>query len=358
MKRIVTIVLAAALATGLLAPAASAQITQFVAESVAKTAAPSVVSLDSINLFYGSVSFTSRQQQIMVNLATGLVFRKDGYILTNDNRVRDAKVIKVTFSDGKEAEGKLVGVDEAFGLGVVKVVDAKNLQMAKMGDPSKLQRGDSAIAIGYSGGFGGTVTYGIISALRDYRTPGGVYIPDMIQTDAAINDGNQGGPLLNSVGEVVGVHSRFSSARQNTTFFLPINIALRVANDIIETGGPAFRPWLGILPYSGGRGSAGFQTLSDDLRMFLDMPDQYWDVGVLVWDVNGESSAFEYGLRREDLIVKMDGQIVKSIGDLERRIFFLNKKQKIVFGVIRRHRYRDIEVVIGPHPEPLYQRYI
>jgi serine protease Do len=356
MKRIVTIVLAAALATGLFAPAASAQMTQFVAETVAKTASPAVVSLDSINLFYGSVSFSSRQQQIMVNLATGLVFRKDGFILTNDDRVRDAKVVKVTFSNGRELDGHVVGLDDAFGLGVVKV-DAKSLPVAKVGDPSKLVRGDSAIAIGYSGGFGGTVTYGIISAIRDYRTPGGVYIPDMIQTDAAINDGNQGGPLLNSKGEVVGVHSRFSSARQNTSFFLPINIALRVANDIIATGGPAFRPWLGILPY-GGLGRRRIMELSDDLRMFLDMPDQYWDIGVLVWDVNGESSAFEYGLRREDLIVKMNGQIVKSIGDLERRIFFLNKKEKVVFGVIRRHRYRDIEVVIGSHPKPLYLGYI
>lgn len=186
-------------------------------------------------------------------MGSGFIFSKEGHIITNYHVVEGAQKLYVTFADGTQLEGHIVGVDPQTDLAVV-AVKGENLPCAKLGDSDKLMIGEWAIAIGNPFGFfindaRPTVTVGVISAVdRNFAPSEGVYYQGMIQTDAAINQGNSGGPLLNSHGEVIGINSAIYTPSGTTAgigFAIPISTARQIAHDLI-TDGRVHRASMGV----------------------------------------------------------------------------------------------------------------
>jgi serine protease Do len=373
----------ATIAAGLLsASAALAQ--EFPSQKVAKLAGPSVVSIDVNNVAYGAVSSGgglefSRTGTLATKHVTGFVYRSNGYIITDSQDIDGATLLLVRLSDGTEVPARVIGTDGFYGVGVVKIDVPKGKKLTPVKllneryDPFKdvypYDQGDSVVSIGHSGGFGGTVTYGIISAIRNFRNRNGILLPSVIQSDVVINTGNEGSPLFNADGEVIAMHEHRGGggSMQNTTFFTPIDIIKRAADEIIadfEAGREieVWHPWLGIKPFSGSTNQQGqIRQVTDDLKMFMNIPQQYWDVGVLIDTVYPESPAREFGLVDKDMImhvtvldadenVKHPYMLLKSIQDLELMVTTAEEGDIFVFGVLRSGKLFDIEAIIGQHP--------
>ncbi|MFH1076211.1 MAG: trypsin-like peptidase domain-containing protein, partial [Pseudomonadota bacterium] len=180
---------------------------------------------------------------------SGFIIDREGYILTNNHVVENARQILVTLSGGQKTEAKLVGKDPSSDLAVIKIPKEYVTNVVKLGDSDKIKIGQKAIAIGNPFGLSQTLTTGIISALnREIKTQEGTSIENLMQTDAAINPGNSGGPLLNSNGEVIGINTAIftlSGGSQGIGFAIPISHAKDIANQLITKGRVA-RPWFGI----------------------------------------------------------------------------------------------------------------
>lgn len=362
---------------------------QFITEKVFSIANKYVVSIEGI-----MVSTTSRlgslgsrivleQQSLSRSVVSGIIISSDGLILTQARGIQDAKEVWVYFSpdifknvEDRKVRGKVIFLDMHYDIAAVRV-DTKKLPVAKVADPSMLAQGDSVVAIGNSGpsvGLGFSVAYGIVSALRSFRSETNQFIPNMIQTDVMINPGNEGGPIFNWKGEFVGVHQIFPQSRgmmQGVTFFMPAEQAVRICKEIDKTKKNGFRPFVGIFfanrmmgtqggaffAGGGGRRRGTGVIYDDEFKMFMDMPDQYWDVGILIEQLYQGSPGYDAGLRREDVIVRMklpwdkEFKYVRSAIEVEIGINQCKEKDIIVFGLIRDRRYREIAVTIGNHPK-------
>ena len=237
---------------------------------------------------------------------SGFVFTPDGLILTNSHVVHEAVRIAATLSDGRHMPATLIGEDPASDLAVIRV-DEPGLVAAEMGDSQRLRVGQIAIAIGAPYGFQSTVTAGVVSALgRSLRSYSGRLIDDVIQTDAALNPGNSGGPLIDSAGRVVGVNTATILPAQGICFAIGINTAKFVASRLLRDG-RIRRSFVGI---SG-------QTVPVHRRVvrFYDLPSE---TGALVLSVEEGSPAKRGGLREGDIIVALEGQPVAGVDDLHR----------------------------------------
>ena len=237
---------------------------------------------------------------------SGFVFTPDGLILTNSHVVHEAARIAVTLADGRHMPATLIGEDPASDLAVIRV-DEPGLVAAELGDSQRLRVGQIAIAIGAPYGFQSTVTAGVVSALgRSLRSYSGRLIDDVIQTDASLNPGNSGGPLVDSAGRVVGVNTATILPAQGICFAIGINTAKFVASRLLRDG-RIRRSYVGI---SG-------QTVPVHRRVvrFYDLPKE---TGALVLSVEESSPAKRAGLREGDIIVALDGQPVAGVDDLHR----------------------------------------
>jgi S1-C subfamily serine protease len=237
---------------------------------------------------------------------SGFVFTPDGLILTNSHVVHEAVRIAATLSDGRHMPATLIGEDPASDLAVIRV-DEPGLVAAELGDSQRLRVGQIAIAIGAPYGFQSTVTAGVVSALgRSLRSYSGRLIDDVIQTDAALNPGNSGGPLIDSAGRVVGVNTATILPAQGICFAIGINTAKFVASRLLRDG-RIRRSFVGI---SG-------QTVPVHRRVvrFYDLPNE---TGALVLSVEEGSPAKRGGLREGDIIVALEGQPVAGVDDLHR----------------------------------------
>jgi len=237
---------------------------------------------------------------------SGFVFTPDGLILTNSHVVHDATRIEVTLADGRRAPAHTIGDDPATDLAVIRI-DASGLQAVPLGDSQQLRPGQMAIAIGNPYGFQSTVTAGVISALgRSLRSYSGRLIEDVIQTDAALNPGNSGGPLVDSRGQVIGVNTATILPAQGICFAIGINTAKFVASRLLRDG-RIRRSYIGV--------SAQTVPIHRRVVRFYGLVRE---TGVVVVGIEDRSPARTAGLREGDVIVALDNKPVAGVDDLHR----------------------------------------
>jgi S1-C subfamily serine protease len=237
---------------------------------------------------------------------SGFVFTPDGLILTNSHVVHDATRIEVTLADGRRAPAHTIGDDPATDLAVIRI-DASGLQAVPLGDSQQLRPGQMAIAIGNPYGFQSTVTAGVISALgRSLRSYSGRLIEDVIQTDAALNPGNSGGPLVDSRGQVIGVNTATILPAQGICFAIGINTAKFVASRLLRDG-RIRRSYIGV--------SAQTVPIHRRVVRFYGLARE---TGVVVVGIEDRSPARTAGLREGDVIVALGEKPVAGVDDLHR----------------------------------------
>lgn len=266
---------------------------------------------------------------------SGFVISSDGYIVTNSHVVNNASEIKVVLQDGREFKAKLIGEDPATDLAVVQI-DADRLTTVNFGNSDQLQVGQLAVAIGNPFGFQYSVTAGVISALgRTLRSNSGRLIDDVIQTDAALNPGNSGGPLVNSFGEVIGVNTAIILPAQGLCFAVASNLAQYVVGKLIIEG-KVRRGYLGI---------AG-QMVQLHQRMInsLQLPVKS---GILVQQIEPDAPAYNSELQTGDVIIGFNQSPVHSIDDLHKLLDEKTIGQKMELVVLRRGRKERLRVMPG-----------
>jgi S1-C subfamily serine protease len=237
---------------------------------------------------------------------SGFVFTPDGFLLTNSHVVEHATKVRASFADGSSYPAEIVGRDPDTDLAVLRV-DAPTLVAAPLGDSAQLRAGQVVIAIGNPLGFASTVTSGVVSALgRTMRSQSGRLIDAVIQTDAALNPGNSGGPLVDSRGNVVGINTAIIAGAQGICFAVPVNTAHLVIPQLISDG-RVRRGWIGV----------GGQTIQLSRRR-VQLSHLSAPGAVLVTEIAPRSPAEGAGLRPRDIIVDFAGSVVGGIDDLQR----------------------------------------
>jgi serine protease Do len=265
---------------------------------------------------------------------SGFVVDKNGYIITNNHVVDSADVIRVSIpNDEREYKARLIGRDEETDMAVIKIDAGRPLQAIRIGNSDAVQVGDWAVAIGAPFGLETTVTAGIISAKG--RDIGSRQFQHFIQTDAAINPGNSGGPLLNANGEVVGINTMIateSGGSQGVGFALPVNMAVKVYNQIIQTGRVT-------------RGSIGIRFNKKEAES--TMRALKLSGGVLVSEVTKDGPAARAGLKGEDIITAINGKEVKNGDDLVSRVADTPVGTTVTLSVDRDGQKKEIPVTIA-----------
>ena len=237
---------------------------------------------------------------------SGFIFTPDGLILTNSHVVHDASRIEVTLTDGRRFPARTIGDDPATDLAVIQI-DGTGLVAASLGDSQGLRVGQLVMAIGSPYGFQSTVTAGVVSALgRSLRSYSGRLIEDVIQTDASLNPGNSGGPLVSSDGRVVGVNTATILPAQGICFAIGINTAKFVASRLLRDG-RIRRSYIGV--------SAQTAPIHRRVVRYYDLPKE---TGVVVLSTEPNSPAQRAGLREGDVIIALEGQPVAGVDDLHR----------------------------------------
>jgi S1-C subfamily serine protease len=301
----------------------------------AEEVSPSVVNIEARKS--GSAH---RQSGERGGSGSGFIITPDGFILTNSHVVHGADRIEVVLADGRQPDAHLIGDDPDTDLAVIRIY-APNLKPVRMGDSAGLRVGQLAIAIGNPYGFQCTVTAGVVSALgRSFRARSGRLIDNIIQTDAALNPGNSGGPLVNSRGEIVGVNTAVILPAQGICFAIAINTAKHVAGWLIKDG-KIRRSYIGV---------AGQDVkLHRRVVRHSSLPVES---GVLVLSVEPDSPAQLAGLREGDVVVEFSGQPVPSIDALHKLLTGAQVRVKSRLVVMRRSDKLELDIVpeeSGPH---------
>lgn len=264
---------------------------------------------------------------------SGFIVSADGLILTNAHVVKDAKEVTVRLADRREYAAKVLGSDVATDIAVLRI-NAQGLPTVRLGDPKLLQVGDPVLAIGAPYGLEQTATAGIVSA-KGRSLPGDTAVP-FIQTDAAVNPGNSGGPLFDAAGNVVGINAQIYSRTggfQGVSFAIPVDVAMRVRDQIVATG-RAQHARLGVM----------VQDLTQPLAESFGLPKPD---GALVAQVEPKSPAAAAGLKSGDVILRIDGEPMIQAGSLSARIAQSAPGERIKLSVWRGQKAQDLEVTLG-----------
>jgi serine protease Do len=264
---------------------------------------------------------------------SGFIVAPDGYILTNTHVVADASVVTVRLTDRREFTAKVIGADRRTDVAVIKIA-GKDLPTVKIGDPARLRPGEWVVAIGSPFGFDNSVTAGIVSAISR-SLPEGQYTP-FIQTDAAVNPGNSGGPLFNMAGEVVGINSQIYSRTggfMGISFAIPIDIAIGVKEQLVKTG-RVQRGRIGVVIQDVG------QQLADSFG--LDRPR-----GALVSQVEAGAPGARAGIKPGDVILAVNGAPIERSGQLSAAISQLKPGSRAELEVWRDKASRKLEVEVA-----------
>ena len=301
--------------------------------TAAERVSPSVLNLEVHPVTHRGQTADPRSPQQARGHGSGFIFTPDGFILTNSHVVHNAGKIEVTLTDGRRFQADLVGDDPETDLAVVRI-EAANLVPASLGDSQTLRVGQLVIAIGNPYGFQCTVTAGVVSALgRSLRSRSGRLISHVIQTDAALNPGNSGGPLVTSQGKVVGVNTAIILPAQGICFAIAINTAKFVAARLIRDG-KIRRSFIGV---------AGQDVPLQ--RRVVRLNGLEVDSGVLVLSVEAQSPAEKAGLLEGDMIVGYDDCPVVGIDTLHRLLTEERVGVKAVLTVIRHGEKRILHIV-------------
>lgn len=282
-------------------------------------------------------------EKLQTGLGSGFIIDKEGYILTNKHVIENADEIEVRLPDGRQFLGKVTGTDSHSDLAVVKI-PADNLPVAKLGDSDKVRTGEWTIAIGNPFGYlmedpQPTLTVGVVSALHralpNFQRQE-AYYGDLIQTDASINSGNSGGPLVNIHGEVIGINAAIispSGASAGLGFAIPINRAKRVLEDLKAGKEPSYG-WVGVW----------IEPIDEEAVKQLGLTSRD---GVLVFRVEPESPAAKVGLKQGDVLLEFNGNPLRDSQALIREVNRLNPGDKASVVYLRDGKKREATVVIG-----------
>lgn len=305
-----------------------------VAAAVSKKAMPSVVGIMTSGVsqsMFGAVEARGT--------GSGIIVDKEGYILTNAHVVKmNGQVVKdckVQLNDGDIVEGHPIWVDSSIDVAIVKIDTDKKLTVAELGDSSKLEIGETAIAIGnpIDMAYQRSVTQGIISGLNRYigQVDGGGYMTGLIQTDASINGGNSGGPLLNSKGQVIGINTIKVQTAEGLGFSIPINLTKPIIESVIETGDYKVV-------------SLGTESLDADKVQKYFNKDLGVNDGVFVYRVIDNSPAAKAGIQNGDVIVKIDDKDISSVEALKAALFGYKTGDKVKVKVVRDGKEQEIDL--------------
>ena len=319
--------------------------------AVYKKVLPSVVNITSVavayDFFYGAVPQEGQ--------GSGFIIDKEGHILTNYHVVENSRDLAVTLSDQKTYKAEIIGVDPSHDLAVIKI-SAPSIVPAVLGDSKNLVVGQKVYCIGNPFGLSGTLTTGVVSSLRSIRSRDGTPIDDAIQTDAAVNPGNSGGPMLNSRGEVIGINFQIATNGVDQSagigFAIPINAAKAVLNDLV-TLGRVRRPALGVVNL----------PISPELAQEMGLPSEY---GLLIQRVIPGGPADKAGLHAGtkaaylgnmkivlggDLIVGFNGQKVSTLRDLAGMMNNHKAGETVTISIFRGTKKMDVQVTLAEaHP--------
>lgn len=309
----------------------------------AEKAGPAVVTIET--------SASRSLFRLSTEVGSGVIFDPQGFILTNRHVVENASQLTVTLADGRRLPARLIGIDpfDQSDLAIVKVDAGASLPAAEIGDSSQLRVGQLVVAIGSPlGTFQNSVTSGVISALGrtvQVQRPGRgvVQLRDLIQTDAAINQGNSGGPLVNSLGQVIGINTVVAGEAQNIGFAIPINVAKPVMRSAVEEG-RVRRPWLGICYF----------MVTGELANQFQLPVDY---GAYVYcqDTNQPavlpgSPAAQAGLQERDVILEVNGRRLDNRYALVDALAQARVGERITLTVLRSGRTLQLQVTLGEMP--------
>lgn len=269
---------------------------------------------------------------------SGVLFSPEGYLLTNHHVVGEADKVRVRLHDGQEVTGRVVGNDPWTDLALVRA-EGDTFPYARLGDSAKLRVGQLVVAIGSPLGFESTVTAGVVSAVgRTLRSVTGHLVDNVIQTDAALNPGNSGGPLVDSRGHVVGINTAVIQPAQGICFAIPVNMAKDILPSLLRNG-RVIRGYLGLhgrqvpIPLDVGR------------RVGIEM-----GTGVEIMAVEPGGPADRAGLEIEDVIVSFGDESVGSVDELHKLLTQHPVGQSVVMSVIREGRRLERTVVPGEYP--------
>ena len=274
------------------------------------------------------------------SLGSGVIVSEDGIVVTNNHVVKNADRIRVALGK-REFEAKVVGTDPRSDLAVLRLKGARGLKPIRYGDSDRLRLGDTVLAIGNPFGVGQTVTMGIVSA-KGRANVGIVDYEDFIQTDAAINPGNSGGALINMKGELVGINTAIlsrSGGYQGIGFAIPANMVRPIIRSLLKKG-RVVRGWLGV----------AIQDVNRDLKRALKLPTTD---GVLISDVDRAGPARKAGLKRGDLLVRLNGKKVNSTGRLRNLVASAGVGARVSLDYYRGGKLRTVKVTLAELPARL-----
>ena len=306
--------------------------------NVVERVSPSVVNIEIRKLLGGGPPNGQRPLREAHGSGSGFIFTPDGFILTNSHVVHQSAGLDVTLADGRRFQASLIGDDPHTDLAVIRI-NAPNLVPAPLGDSQAIRVGQLAIAIGNPYGFHCTVTAGVVSALgRSLRSRSGRLIANVVQTAAALNPGNSGGPLVNSLGEVIGVNTAVILPAQGLCFAIAVNTAKFVAGSLIKEG-KVRRSYIGV----------GGQTVPLHRRVV-----RYYNLevesGVLVVSVEPGSPAAAASLSLGDIIIGFNNLPVNGIDDLHRLLTEGQVAVKSSITAIRHTEKKELEIVPAESP--------
>jgi serine protease Do len=265
------------------------------------------------------------------SLGTGFVISPDGYIVTNNHVIEQVDSIKVAFEDGTELEATVVGRDPTTDIALIRVESKGDFFALPLGNSEAVRAGEWVVAIGNPFGLGHTVTAGIVSA--KHRIIGQGRYDDFIQTDAAINFGNSGGPLLNLSGEVIGINTAINPRANTIGFAVPINMAKSILPQL-RAEGHVTRGWLGVV----------IQRITPELSESFGLEDEG---GALVSKVMPEGPADEAGIKHGDVIVEFDGKAIEDWNELPRVVAGTPVGKKVKLVVVREGERKSLKATVG-----------